>query len=437
MSEDRYGLPLGSRPPRAVEGYVAAVDAILSGNVGADEALDRALTADPDFALAHAAKARALQMRGAGAEAKIAAARASELARAVTQRERGHVEAVSLALGPDLPRALDAAREHLREFPRDALVLSLATGVYSLTGFSGRRDRNELLLGILDELAPAYGEDWWFLNVHAFACTEAGDPARGRRLVERSLSLYPRNAHAAHALAHVLYEEGDSAAGAAFVSGWLPGYARASQLHCHLSWHLALFELGRGRVEEAAKIYDDSIRPGVSLSAALGTLADSASFLWRCHLWNVGPTPLPWEDVRDFARCAFPKPSVAFADGHLVLALAAAGDPDGAAARLVDLRQLDGEGRQPAGRVVSEVGEAMTAYARGDWERTIALMGPVFEELVRIGGSRAQRDVFEQTLLSAYLHAGRDDEASRRLRRRLEGRPAVPVSSTRRPMSSR
>ncbi len=433
MSEDRYGLPLGSRPPRAVEAYVAAVDAILSGNVGADEALDRALAADPDFALAHAAKARALQMRGAGAEAKTAAARASELARAVTQRERGHVEAVSLALAPDLPRALAAAREHLREFPRDALVLSLATGVYSLTGFSGRRDRNELLPGILDELAPAYGEDWWFLNVHAFACTEAGDTARGRRLVERSLNLYPRNAHAAHALAHVLYEEGDSADGAAFVSGWLPGYARASQLHCHLSWHLALFELAGGRVEEAAKIYDDSIRPGVSLSAALGTLADSASFLWRCYLWNVGPTPLPWEDVRDFARRAFPKPSVAFADGHLVLALAAAGDPDGAAARLTELRQLDGEGRQPAGRVVSDVGEAVTAYVQGHWERTIALMAPVFEELVRIGGSRAQRDVFEQTLLSAYLHAGRDDEASRMLRRRLEGRPSAPVPSAKIP----
>ena len=190
---------------------MAAVDALLSGNVGADEALERALAADPDFALAHAARARALQMRGAAAEARMAATRAGELARTATRREQGHVEAVSLALGPDLPRALAGVREHLREFPRDALVLSLVTGVYSLTGFSGRPDRNDLLLGILDEVAPDYGDDWWFLNVHAFACTEAGDRARGRRLVERSLSRHPRNAHAAHALAHVFYEEGDSA----------------------------------------------------------------------------------------------------------------------------------------------------------------------------------------------------------------------------------
>ena len=406
---------------------MTAIDALLSANVGAAEALDRVLAADPDFTLAHAARARVLQMGGAPAEARSASARASELARHASPREHGHVEAVRLALGPDLPRALEAAREHLRQFPRDALVLSLLTGVYSLTGFSGRPDRNELLLGILEELAPAYGDDWWFLNVHAFACTEAGDPARGRRLVERSLRLHPRNAHAAHALAHVFYEEGDSAGGAHFVAGWLPDYERAAQLHCHLSWHLALFELGRGAAERALAIYDDSIRPSVSRSAALGTLADSASFLWRCHLWSVR-TASPWEEVRDFAHRAFPKPSVAFADEHLVMALAAGSDHDGAAARIAELRRMDGEGRQSAGRVAADVAEGMAAFTRGEWERTIELMAPVLEELVRVGGSRAQRDVFEQTLLGAYLRAGRDDEAFRLLRRRLDGRPAAPTA---------
>jgi hypothetical protein len=405
---------------------VAAVDALLSGNLGAEGALDRALAADPGFALAHAARARALQMRGAAIEAREAAARASDLAHTATRRERGHVEAVALALGPDLAGALAAARGHVREFPRDALVLSLVTGVYSLTGFSGRQDRNELLLGILDEVAPAYGDDWWLLNVHAFACTEAGDRARGRRLVERSLSLHPRNAHAAHALAHVFYEEGDSARGAAFVGGWLPGYERAAPLHCHLSWHQALFELALGRADRAAAIFEDSIRPGAALSAALGTLVDSASFLWRCRLWGVGPTPLPWGEVRDFARRAFPKPSVAFVDEHFVMALAAAGEYDGTAARIADLRLMEREGRQPAGRVAADVAEGMAAYARGDWERAIALIQPVFEEIVRVGGSRAQRDVFEQTLLGAYLRAGRDKDAEVLLRQRLEGRPSVP-----------
>src|SRR5262249_29477629 len=133
-SEDRYGLPLGSRSPRAVEDYVTAVDALLSANVGAEEALDRALAVDPDFALAHAARARAFQMRGEAAEARSAAARASELGRRASPRERSHVEAVSLALGPDLPRALEAAREHLHQVPRHRPRPSLVTGGAHLTG---------------------------------------------------------------------------------------------------------------------------------------------------------------------------------------------------------------------------------------------------------------------------------------------------------------
>src|SRR5262249_57114032 len=92
-SEDRYGLPLGSRSPRVVEDYVTAIDALLSANVGAAEALDRVLAADPDFALAHAARARVLQMGGALAEARSASARASDLARHASPRERGRSDA--------------------------------------------------------------------------------------------------------------------------------------------------------------------------------------------------------------------------------------------------------------------------------------------------------------------------------------------------------
>ena len=57
---DRFGLPLTAASPVAVEDYVAAVDLILSANTGAEALLDRALAADPDFALAHIARADAL-----------------------------------------------------------------------------------------------------------------------------------------------------------------------------------------------------------------------------------------------------------------------------------------------------------------------------------------------------------------------------------------
>ena len=51
--EDRFGLKLTTTSPKAAQDYVAAVDLMLSANHGAEALLDRALAADPDFALAH------------------------------------------------------------------------------------------------------------------------------------------------------------------------------------------------------------------------------------------------------------------------------------------------------------------------------------------------------------------------------------------------
>jgi predicted Zn-dependent protease len=420
---DRYGLDLSTASRAAADAYIDAVDHILAAAEGADAALDHALAADPGFALAHSARARHLAILGRASEAREAAARAETLAAGASRRERQHAQAVALALSGDLPAALEATRAHLADFPRDALVLSQATGVYSLIGFSGRHDRNELLLALLDGLAKDYGEDWWFLTVHAFAHTEAGRPREGERRVRRSLDLYPRNAHGAHTLAHALYELGEDDAGAAWVSDWLEAYDRAGVLHCHLSWHVALCELRQGRADRARAIYDDAIRPGVSLSPPLGGVADAAAFLWRYGLAGTGIAGLPWREVADHATRSFPRAGNAFVDFHCALAFAGAGDVEALARRRSELSELEAAGRQPAGPVVAALVEAVSSFVRGNWARTIALIEPVTDEIVRVGGSHAQRDLVENTLLDAYERDGRPEAAAALLRRRLERRP--------------
>jgi hypothetical protein len=78
-------------------------------------------------------------------------------------------------------------RAHALEYRRDALPLSLALGVFGLLGFSGRRDHHEAQLALLEELAPRWGDDWWFLGYLGWAYIETGcegDPA-GRALARR------------------------------------------------------------------------------------------------------------------------------------------------------------------------------------------------------------------------------------------------------------
>ena len=431
MARDRYGLALSTGSVGAVSAYVEGVDRLLAAHEGAEECFARAVAADPDFALGHLGRARSLQLAGRGAEARTAAALATARRAGLDRRERQHVEALALAVDGQGVRALALIREHLTEFPRDAMALAAANGVYGLIGFSGRPERNEEMLGLLDGLAPAYGDDWWFLSAHGFARTEALGWAAGAPLLERALALAPRNAHAAHAWAHVLYERGDDASGVEFVAGWLPDYPEAAPLHCHISWHLALFELGRGRPEAAMALFERSIRPGRSQGSPFSTVVDSASLLWRCELAGGRSRPEAWAAVATHARASFPSTGLAFLDVHCAAALAAAGDHDGLAQWVLMMRRADLEGRIPAGSVVPVLAEGMSAFAAGRYDDAIAALAPVLDQLVRVGGSNAQRDLFEHTLLSAYLRARRHDEARALLARRGARPRAVPVAGLR------
>ena len=148
------------------------------------------------------------------------------------------------------------------------------------------------------------------------------EPAR--RLGERSLDLYPRNALPAHSLAHVYYETGDHAAGLGFLDGWVTNYQRGAELHGHLSWHMALFNLANGHYERAISIYDQSLRPEVT--EGRNKLPDAASFLWRWLIYGLAERELPWRPVRDLAKQLTAQPGMAFLDAHAALAYAGAGD---------------------------------------------------------------------------------------------------------------
>jgi hypothetical protein len=424
--KDRFDLPVTCASAAAVEDYVTAVDLLLSAWPGSEARLDRALAADPDFALAHIARARLLQLRARMPEAKAAAACAQSLADRVTARERRHIEAITLLISGAAGDALATVRAHAAEYPRDALPLSLALGVFGLLGFSGRRDHHEAQLTLLEELAPRWGQDWWFLGYLGWAYIETGEVVKGTELVERSLAGNLRNAHAAHQRVHGFFESGDANNGAGFIENWLPDYDRAGQLHCHLSWHLALFELARGNPERARAIYLDNIRPSVARAMPMLVLADSASFLWRWRFYDLGSSlDQEWAEVAAHARRHFPRASLAFADIHAALAEAGTGDDDGLQSRISGLQSLARDGRLPPGEVAPALCAGMAALGRGDNAKAAEILEPALADLSRIGGSHAQREIVEDSLIIAYLGSGQPAKAAPLLHTRLGRRPSA------------
>jgi hypothetical protein len=281
MLEDRFGQTLSTDSDAAVGEYIRGMDLLLSSNLGALEAADTAINEDSDFALAHALRARALQMLARIPEAKSAINRAVDLLTRATPREQAHIQVLVYLLDGRGSEALTALRAHLANYPRDALPLSLALGVYGLIGFSGRLDHYEMQRDLLLQLAPHWGDDWWFNTYLGWSLVETGDCLAGADLLDASLAVNPRNASAAHGRAHGYYEMGEAEAGLQFIDSWLSTYDPASPLHCHLAWHAAMFAFHLGDAERAMSEYAQYIQPENAHSSPMFTLIDNAAFLWR------------------------------------------------------------------------------------------------------------------------------------------------------------
>jgi len=416
MAEDRYGLPLSTRSSSACEAYCAAADAILAGNDGEEELLERAIADDPAFALAHAALARARFLRAQVPAARESIAVARKHSERATEREQGHVRVLAMPIEGKTGEALEATRAHLERWPRDAMVAAPATGVFGLIGFSGQPGREDDMDAFLAQLAPSYGDDWWFDTVKAFSECETGRPGPARARIERSLEANPRNAHGAHVKAHILYELHEDAEAMRFLDAWMPGCGKKALMHCHLSWHLAVTAMALGQSDRAWRAYREHVHPGGAWGPPINIVSDAAAFLWRAELAGAVRQPELWRELRDYCAAAFPKAGVFFADVHAALALVATGDAEGLQRLVAALRERVAAGRLPPGPVVPDIVEAFGAYGAGDWNGAIRLLEKALPETVRIGGSRAQRDIVARTLFAAYLKAERPDDARRMAR---------------------
>jgi hypothetical protein len=171
------------------------------------------------------------------------------------------------------------------------------------------------------------------------------------------------------------------------------------------------------------------MRAAVSESPPLNLVTDGASFLWRLRIYDEAegrpPSVLPWPEVAEVARRAFPRAGAHFVDLHCAIAFAATGDSAPLEQRLRELRDLETAGRAPTGPVARVLAEAVAAFARGDHAGAADLLEPVAAGIVRIGGSHAQREVFEDTLLVAWLRSGRLGRAQGLLAERLARRPSA------------
>jgi hypothetical protein len=176
-------------------------------------------------------------------------------------------------------------------------------------------------------------------------------------------------------------------------------------MHGHLSWHTALWALYAGDIEAMWARVDAAVVPDKALGGpALSTLVDTASILHRAELRGVTVAPDRWAAISTFAAQAFPKTGNAFVDVHAAVAHAMAGNA-------AELERIIAHPAGPAADLVPDVARGYRAIAAGHWADAVPCLTRAMSDTARIGGSRAQRDLIEHSLLAALMRSGHAEEA--------------------------
>jgi hypothetical protein len=129
----------------------------------------------------------------------------------------------------------------------------------------------------------------------------------------------------------------------------------------------------------------------------------------------------------DYANSELPRPGNGLADLHVILAQAVMGDNTALDARARQMKELAQEGRYPSGSYLPALARGFAAFEHRDFSTAIEALAPLTGENERIGGSRAQHDLIEFTLLKAYIDANRLEDARRLLSARRPGTSGIPV----------
>ena len=415
VRRDAYGLEVTVASPPALELYDRGVRELLSWGTEAGALFARAVEVEEDFALARGMVGLCHFLEERYAQANEAIEGALGLAPLLSRREQQHLQGLALSIQGRAAKAIPLIQEHLREFPRDIVMIQRLYYIYFWQG------RSADMLRLTGGTVSHYTDDSFMLGLHSFSLEENGLFAPALRLGEAALALNPKDAWAAHGVAHVLYETGDSARGIAFLP---PALERCDQLgpfRVHLTWHLALFHLGAGQYDRVMEIYRRGIR--IRRDQVRQELDDAISLLWRNQLYGRDVREL-WGDLAHAARERILLPNLIFHDLHLSMAMAAAGDAEGVERQLAHLSERATQSSNPTLR---EVGlpllRGLLAYARGDFPGTVAHIEPIRERIIEVGGSHAQREVFHDTLIEAYLRLGQMDRAECLVQQRLHNRP--------------
>jgi len=426
MFKDQCGHALSGATEMAAAEYEASLAELQCYRGDPVARAKTAITLAPDFAMAHAMMAW-LHLLGTepGSLPTARKSHSNLLRSARTDREKGHATAIGHLIEGHWHKAGRVLEDVAIAYPLDGLALLAGHQVDFFTGHSRMlRDRIARALPNWSEGVPGFHS---VLGMHAFGLEETGDYARAEAVGRRGVELEPRDGWSQHAVAHVLEMQNRVEEGIAWMRG-SDAWAGDSFFQVHNWWHLALYHLELGDVPTVMSIFDEEMgggRSGVAMD-----MVDASALLWRLLLRGVSVSDR-CKELADAWEPLVSKSTYAFNDVHAAMAFVGAGRRDAVNAVLAEqeaamMRHDDNAAF--AGEVGHAVTQALLAFGDGDYGRTVRLLRPVRNFAHRFGGSHAQRDVIDLTLIEATIRSGDADLARALVNERSDRKHDSPLS---------
>ncbi len=393
--------------------------------------LDAAVAADPSWLLPRVMKAGfllGLTEPSLVGDARATLAVAEPLAARANGRERAHLVAVRLVARGDWSDASAAWEAILLADPRDALALQWALLFDFYRGDA--RALRERVARVLPEWSDDDPLHPYVLGLHAFGLEESNLYAEAEDAGRRALAGPAQVPWAIHAVAHVMEMQGRHDEGGRWMSRWRPHWGEGNGFAGHLGWHEALFALERLDHEAALTPFDRYLNP----QATEITLqrVDAASLLWRLQLQGAD-VDARWQALLAGWKLEEAQAGLsAFNDVHALIAMLGAGEIGRAEAWLKATLAAAERGAGWNREVMRDIGAplmcGLIAFAAGRFDAAAEAIHRVRPISARLGGSHAQRDFIDQTLLAAAARGSAKAAGRALLDERALAKPRTPLT---------
>lgn len=428
MYYDKRGVAFTASSQAAVDAFDDSVDEFLASGRDAGRLLKRVAEVDPDMIMGQVLRGYFYRLPAQpylAAQSGDALAKALSLADGASERERKHVDALAAWCAGDIRKTNLIWESILVDHPHDILALRIAHTMHFFLGdLAQMRDSMARVMPRWDESIPGYG---YVLGCRAFSLEENHDFERAEPLGKRAVEINEDDVWAGHCVAHVLEAQGRRHEGIEWVDAHQEAWQKRGIFAQHMWWHRALHYLELKQYDAVLDAYDNQFWPEPSEDNI--NIGNASSMLMRFDMLGI--------DVGD--RCESVANMCAgyadtrlrpFNDLHYIMALTMAGRRTDAEAIVNSMRAFADAyiGTEVTIAVTYRdagipVAEAILAHGAKDYARVIEIMMPTRYRMVPLGGSWAQRDVWERMLIHAALKDGRYDLARALLAERTDVAP--------------